>query len=69
MRCQDHGAGTVGDAIGRIRGNIIQKLGDRVGRVPGGMCLLGAERAEGGQEFVVNGAGIIQQRAKDSLQH
>ena len=57
----------VGDAIIWVGGNVVQQLVDCFGRVLGGLGLLGAECAEGSQEFVVNCPGIVEEGSNDTL--
>ena len=58
---KDHGAGTVGDVIIWVGGNIVQELDDgRAGGLGGG-SLLGAQFAEGDKEFVIHCMAIVQQ--------
>ena len=59
VSCKDHVAGTVGDAIVGIGGEVSKELEHVSVCVIGGGGLLLGELAEGYQEFVVDGLGII----------
>ena len=64
---QDHITGTVCDAVIWVRGHIIQELRDCRHGVLGGLGLLGADSAESGKEFVVDGPCIVQEGANNTL--
>jgi hypothetical protein len=64
---EHHRAGSVGDTILWVCGNIVEELVDHFGRVFCSFGLLGADGAEGGQEFVVSCSGVIKERADDAL--
>lgn len=61
MSCKDHGAGTVGDSIIWVCGDIVHELVDGLGGVFGSFGLLLADGAEGGEQFVVDCSGIIEE--------
>ena len=60
-------AGSVGDVIVGVGGAVVQKLRDfGVGRGGSG-GLFGADFAEHMEEFVVDGAGIVEDGSHDAL--
>ena len=67
MGSQDHGTGTVGDAIGRVRADVVEELGYRTVGVLSGLGLLGADGAEGGKELVVNRTRVVEEGSDDAL--
>ena len=47
--------------------DIVKELVNSYGGVFSGMCLLGADGAKCGEEFVINCAGIIEERTDNAL--
>jgi len=64
---EDHVAGAEGDAVVGVGGDVVQELVDGGIGCFGGGGLFGADRAEGDEELVVDGAGEVEQGADDAL--
>ena len=60
-------AGSVGDVVVGVGGIVVQKLCDFGIGGGGSGGLFGADFAERMEEFVVNGAGIVEEGSHDAL--
>ena len=67
MGRQDHSTGTIGNAIRRVRADVVKELGYCTVGVLCGLSLLGADGAEGGKELVVNRTRVVEQGANNAL--
>ena len=67
VSCQDHAAGSIGDAIIWIRGAVIKQMVDSSVSGFSGCGLLGANFAEGMEEFVVHCTCIVEEGTNNAL--
>jgi hypothetical protein len=67
VSAENHVAGVICGAIVRVCGQVVKKLVH--GSIGGfsGCGLLGTQGAEGGNEFVVDSAGIVEESANDAM--
>jgi hypothetical protein len=67
MSAENHVAGAICGAVVWDRGQVVKELVH--GNISGfsGCGLLGAQGAEGGKEFVVNSACVVEETANDAL--
>ncbi len=67
VSAENHVAGVICGGIIRVRGQAVKKLVQ--GNIGGfsGCGLLGTQSAEGGKEFVVNSACIVEESSNDAL--
>jgi hypothetical protein len=67
VSAENHVAGAIYGAVVWVRGQVVKELVH--GNIGGfsGCGLLGAQGAEGGKEFVVNSACIVEESANDAL--
>ena len=67
MGSQNHGASAIRDAIVGVCGDVIQELVYGFSGIFCGFGLLRADGAEGGEELVIYGPGVVEQGADDAL--
>ncbi len=67
VSAENHVAGAICDAVVWVHGQVVEELVH--GNIGGfSSCgLLGAQGAEGGKEFVVNSAWVVEESANDAL--
>ncbi len=67
VSAENHVAGAICGTVVRVHGQVVEELIH--GNIGGfsGCGLLGAQGAEGGKEFVVNSACIVEESANDAL--
>ena len=67
MCCEDHAASSVGDAVARVGGDVVEELCDGVVGCFCGRGLLLAKLAESHKKLVIDGAVVIQESTHDGL--
>ena len=63
----NHFTGSIDDAIVRVGDNVVEELVDGQRSGFSGGCFFGANRVDGDQELVVNGATVKEKSTKDAL--
>ena len=67
MGAEDHFAGSEGDAVIGVGCAVIKKLVDFLVGASCCCCLFGADVAEGVEEFVIDGSGVVQESSYNAL--
>jgi len=64
---KDHAAGSVGDSVVGIIGEVVKDLVDGGSRVFGGSGLLGANSTKGNKKFVLDDTNVEEESTNDAL--